>query len=167
MKIRVTGPTKQAQRLANSIQHLGSGKGKTEINARASEVVYSLVQDNFQNSTDPDGNAWEPLKFREGDPLVDTGGLRDSIDVTSVTSDSFEMGTDWEYAHVHQDGMTITGPGSFPGYDFVQKTNRRFRYNSVTIPSRQMVPENEFSEEWMKQIEEGLAELLSGKLGVK
>jgi phage gpG-like protein len=40
----------------------------------------SKIQLGFRSSTSPSGQRWAPLKFRQGQPLVDRGNLRDSID---------------------------------------------------------------------------------------
>ncbi len=51
---------------------LGSGSIMTGLNKLASEMQNDVLK-KF------DTNNWQPLKYREGSPLIDTGSLRQSI----------------------------------------------------------------------------------------
>ena len=50
----------------------------TEIMAVTAGLIVGDVVDHFDKSKRPGGN-WKPVKFREGSPLKDRGGLRNSI----------------------------------------------------------------------------------------
>ena len=60
----------------------------------------------FAESRAPDGAAWKPLKYRKGQPLLDTGRLRNSF-ATRIGDKSVVVGTNVVYARVHNEGGTI------------------------------------------------------------
>jgi phage gpG-like protein len=60
-----------------------------------------------ETKTSPDGAAWPPNRAGTS-TLLDTGKhLRDSIAFISA-ADQVEVGSSWEFAHVHQEGAVIT-----------------------------------------------------------
>jgi phage virion morphogenesis protein len=73
----------------------------------AYEGIGASLKDNirlgFVDSTSPYGEKWLPLKHRVGQPLVDTGRLRDSI-TYRASNDGVEVGTNVVYAAIHQFG---------------------------------------------------------------
>ncbi|MGK8437201.1 phage virion morphogenesis protein [Ectopseudomonas hydrolytica] len=80
-----------------------------EINAR----LLAKVRLGFRNSTDPYGQKWAPIQPRwrnrrrvPGQPLLDTGRLRNSIR-GATTGNSMRIFTDVEYAQYHQLGMRV------------------------------------------------------------
>ncbi|MFP8003881.1 phage virion morphogenesis protein [Pseudomonas aeruginosa] len=80
-----------------------------EINAR----LLAKVRLGFRNSTDPYGEKWAPIKPRwrnrrrvPGQPLLDTGRLRNSIR-GATTGNTMRIFTDVEYAQYHQLGMGV------------------------------------------------------------
>lgn len=81
----------------------------------ALELTYQC----FDAGTDPYGNAWPGLKAERGrnlkakggkasKPLRDTGTLRNSIGITSVSSSGFKLSTGCVYAAVHNFGHAFT-----------------------------------------------------------
>lgn len=115
--------------------------------------LLTLVRDGFRSGTDPWGRRWAPLAVRSGQPLRDTGRLRNSF-VGRATDDEAVIGTNVCYAVVHQMGTTITAGkpsgnnvcGYTPkGAPFLQfKTPGGFvRKKSVEIPRRAMLPIDE------------------------
>lgn len=57
----------------------------------------------FKQSTDPWGTPWEPIKHRDGKPLIDNRILLSSIQ--SIYGDDFsEVGTNLVYGPIHQFG---------------------------------------------------------------
>lgn len=89
-----------------------------------------------EEKTAPDGTPWKPN--HAGTPiLVATGQhLLSSLIWTSSTTDA-EWGATWEYAHVHQDGMTIV-PKNAEKLVF-QMGGRTVFAKEVTIPARPFV----------------------------
>lgn len=70
----------------------------------------------FETGKGPDGGTWEKsarAKAQGGQTLKDSGQYEASI--TWSAGDSFaQWGTNWPFAHVHQDGMTIRAKGDGP-----------------------------------------------------
>lgn len=80
-----------------------------EINAR----LLAKVRRGFRNSTDPYGQKWAPIQPRwrnkkraPGQPLLDTGRLRNSIR-GATTTNTMRIFTDVEYAQYHQLGQRV------------------------------------------------------------
>ena len=92
-----------------------------EIGAR----FIARVRLGFRTSTDPYGNAWEPLKVRAGQPLRNTGRLEKSF-VHSATNDFARIGSNLIYASTHNEGR---GP----------------------IPKRQIIPGDELPQAWEEE----------------
>lgn len=72
--------TRQMKTLAEKIKHLGPNnphikQGLNNIGVR----WVARIKANFRNSTDPYGVAWAAIYHRQGQPLLDTGRLRNSI----------------------------------------------------------------------------------------
>ncbi len=89
-----------------------------------------------EEKTAPDGTPWKPNNA--GKPiLVATGQhLLSSLIWTASATDA-EWGATWEYAHVHQDGMTIV-PKNAEKLVF-QMGGRTVFAKEVTIPARPFV----------------------------
>ena len=75
--------------------------------------LLAKVRLGFRISTDPYGQKWEPIQPRwrnrrrvPGQPLLDTGRLRDSIR-GATTGNSMRIFTDVEYAQYHQLGQRV------------------------------------------------------------
>lgn len=83
------------------------------------QLVKADVKENFQGSHTPDGTPWKPLLFPRprskgaDKPLLDRGLLQASISasgkghVEEVTPTGFTVGTNLEYASLHQYGGVI------------------------------------------------------------
>lgn len=86
-----------------------------------------------EEKTSPDGAPWKAN--REGTSILLRSGehLRDSI-AFEVGSGLVRWGSSWQYAHVHQNGATIT-PKAKPALSFMSGGTRRFA-KKVTIPAR-------------------------------
>lgn len=140
------------------------------VNGVRAEAL-KLVADGFQQSKDPYGNEWEPLKYRDGNPLIDTGRLRASFTAQeSFTGNSttVTVGTNVQYAKYHQFGTVIPAhkrqvkiaTGGARKGKIVSKKYKGFgeiREISVKggkIPARPMLPTEGESSEWNKAIEE-------------
>lgn len=68
--------------------------------------LQTLIDLTFKRGVDPWGNAWRPLKQRNGQPLRDTGRLMASV-TPRVSDQGVTIGTNLKYAAVHQFGATI------------------------------------------------------------
>ncbi len=89
-----------------------------------------------EEKTSPDGAPWQP-NLEGTSILVDTGlNLLYSIASTASASEA-EWGSNWQYAHVHQNGMVIK-PKSAKALSF--KVGGNFaQVKSVSIPARPFV----------------------------
>ncbi len=97
----------------------------------------------------PNGEAWPPNK--EGTAILFRTGrhLHDSI-ASSSSGASGEFGAAWEFAHVHQEGATIT-PKSAGRLSFMLGGKRVFA-KKVTIPARPFVGVSTDDAEEMKEL---------------
>lgn len=123
----------------------------TAVNDEIGNALVNLVKLGFRNSTTPDGARWAPLVFRDGQPLRDTSRLMNSIEHV-VTPDGVEVGTNVEYAHVHQTGMTIKPKNG----KFLVFTPRGFSHpifaKQVTVPARPFLPEGDLPTAWGREV---------------
>jgi phage gpG-like protein len=89
-----------------------------------------------ETKTSPDGAAWPPNRAGTS-TLLDTGRhLRDSI-AFIASADQVEVGSSWEFAHVHQEGARIT-PKTAQRLAFTIGGQKVFA-KAVTIPARPFV----------------------------
>jgi phage gpG-like protein len=88
-----------------------------------------------EEKTSPDGAAWKP-NLKGTSILVDKGNLLYSIMSTASAAEA-EWGSNWQFAHVHQSGMTIT-PKDKKALQF-KFGNQFVTTKSVTIPARPFV----------------------------
>lgn len=100
-------------------------------------VLESSTRERIEETkTAPDGSAWPPNQA--GTPILRASGrhLLDSIAfIASVTE--VEVGSSWEFAHVHQDGAVIK-PKDAERLSFMFGGRRVFA-RQVTIPARPIV----------------------------
>lgn len=123
-------------------------KRRNLLNA-VGETLVSGTLERFEKEEDPEGRKWEPSgraweqglnsrRGRMGKTLQNTGRLRSSIDY-AATRDSVLVGSNVEYARIHQEG------------------GKAGRGCKVTIPAR---PYLGISEEDRKEVEAVMAEHL-------
>lgn len=89
-----------------ALRNLVFESDKAEALGAIGADIQRRVKLGFRSSTDPWGVPWKPIKHRKGQPLVDTGRLRNSITYRS-TADSVIVGTNVEYAAIQHFGGTI------------------------------------------------------------
>lgn len=93
----------------------------------------------FESQEGPDGQRWEPsarAKAEGGQTLKDSGIFEGSI-VGHGSRNQAEWGTNWPFAHVHQDGMTIKAKGDGPMRFNIPGLGFRSAHE-VVIPARPM-----------------------------
>lgn len=104
----------QLQALSNKIIKLGPNNVHIKSGLNKIAVAWvAKIRLNFRNSTDPYGEAWAPISHRKGQPLIDTGELRDSID-GSVNRLDIELSSPLDYAYKHNYGIGITKRSFLP-----------------------------------------------------
>lgn len=136
------------------------------LTAIGQEMVTSTAR-RFETSTAPDGTRWKPslAALQEGrQTLIKTARLRDS-NTYNVSSTDVEVGTNVEYAGVHQDGAqtrphTIAARRAralaIPGIGYRRKVN----HPGSTIPARPFLGVSRqdetvihnLTEDWMRKI---------------
>lgn len=99
--------TSALQELVSKVRQLGPAnphvkKGLNQIGVR----WIARVKTCFQRSVDPYGNLWAPITHRQGQPLLDTGRLRNSIK-HNVRGANLELASNLIYADNHQYGITV------------------------------------------------------------
>lgn len=124
-----------------------------DLRPAMAEIGSTLVDNiklGFRDGSDPWGRAWEPLKHRDGQPLLDTGELRNSI-TFRAGKDRVEVGSNDTAGKVlmHQFGGVSKG-----------------RFRGATIPARPFLPIRDGSvdmpSEWTDEIMDIVRDHLEG-----
>jgi len=104
-EVKLEIDTKALKTLAEKVRKLGPQnphvkRGLNEIGVR----WVARIKANFRNSVDPYGNKWAPVTHRQGQPLIDTGRLRNSIkhDVRGI---DVYLTSPIIYADTHNEGL--------------------------------------------------------------
>lgn len=130
-----------------------------------STTLLSLIRGGFNAGVSPQGVRWLPLKIRVGgDPLVDTGELRDSIK-GSVTNggEAVELETDKIQANLQQFGGTVT-PKNGPYLIFAGRGGHPIFAKEVYVPARPYMPDGDFSMSWASAIDATMANFFGMEL---
>ena len=167
---------------------IGDGKLRLSIAKNCAEAGMKVLDDEFRSSTDPYGRPWAPLTSRIGQPLRDTGThLQGSLSPKSSQT-GFVISTSFKGAAVHQYGATIRAkPGKVlafqvrgPNYASAMRAARRsgrpqsvavlkrntMRFlKSVTIPSRQYMPEGDVGARWAKGLNAAATKVVWNAMG--
>jgi len=117
-------------------QMLAAGVDMTSAWASVGHNIVRRIRLCFRLSKSPVGAPWEPLKIRQGQPLVDTGRLRRSI-TFKADPQGVTIGTNLKYAPIHQFGGTISAKNA-PFLVF--KTPTGFARKKKVIPARPFMP---------------------------
>jgi phage gpG-like protein len=99
--------TRGLEELVRKVRQLGPGnphvrKGINPIGIR----WIARVKVCFQRGVDPYGQPWAPITHRQGQPLLDTGRLRNSVK-HNVRGTNLELASNLVYADNHQYGITV------------------------------------------------------------
>ncbi|RAI38163.1 phage virion morphogenesis protein [Rhodoplanes elegans] len=145
----------------NALTSRLSGAETEELMTEIGGILEASTRERIsETKTSPDGAAWAPNRAGTSILLESGRHLLDSI-AFIAGADQVEVGSSWEYAHVHQDGATIT-----------PKTARRLVFKvggktvfarSVTIPARPFVG---FSAEDREKVERLATDWLGRLAGV-
>lgn len=118
---------------------MDAGEQLEDLHRRIGAALVSNVQLGFKAGASPDGQAWAPLKIRKGQPLRDTGRLRSSINAQADDS-GVTVGTNVDYAAVHQFGTTIKPKKQGGRLVFAGGSGGLIFAKQVTIPARPFMP---------------------------
>lgn len=99
--------TRGLEDLVRRVRQLGPNnpyvrKGLNTIGVR----WVAKIKQCFQRGVDPYGNRWAPITHRQGQPLLDTGRLRNSVK-HNVRGTNLELASNLIYADNHQYGITV------------------------------------------------------------
>lgn len=107
----------------------------------AGSVLLNRIRLGFRHGKAPDGTPWAPLKFRQGQILVDSTHLRKSIKL-AVSGDTATVGTNVRYAKTHQFGAVIV-PVKAKLLRFRNKLTGAWIFaKKVKVPARPFMPLN-------------------------
>lgn len=167
----VRGDFAELAKLRAAFRQASSGDLRSRLLKAAASEALTQVQLEFRESVDPTGQAWAPLKYRDGMPLRDTGRMANSF-TSKPTGNGFMVGTNVAYAVYHQKGtkgrkaaqtrMQAVGKnGRFMSRLRAGKAKSAsvgvrsltFKAGSGGIPARPMVPEGGLTARWRKPIE--------------
>lgn len=134
--IRIVVEVSGVEAVNAHLERLAS-RDTTELMTNIGAVLESSTRERIEETkTSPDGAAWAP-NLEGTSILLWTGRhLRDSIAYIASAND-VEVGSSWEFAHIHQDGATIT-PKNAKRLSFFLR-GRRVSARKVTIPARPFV----------------------------
>ena len=102
MSVQLTGDWRKFEKVLANLANLDM----TEIHQRIAARLYTNTRMRFRTGTDPEGTPWRKPKWRQGQPLRDTGTLLQSIH-TKSSSAFAAVGTNMEYARIHQFGGVV------------------------------------------------------------
>lgn len=129
--------------------HIDISKAGAELGAQlpdakkllepAARKLVALIKLGFKTSTGPNGEKWAPLKFRDGQPLRDTGLLQNSF-FTFFGPDYVDIGTNRVGARVHQFGAVIRPVKAKMLRFFAKGSSIPIFRKSVKIPARPFFP---------------------------
>ncbi|WP_376748275.1 phage virion morphogenesis protein [Stutzerimonas nitrititolerans] len=99
--------TRGLEELVRRVRQLGPNnphvrKGLNTIGVR----WVAKIKQCFQRGVDPYGNRWAPITHRQGQPLLDTGRLRNSVK-HNVRGTNLELASNLIYADNHQYGISV------------------------------------------------------------
>ena len=156
---------KTTKLLENKLQAITDAMGADDLLHDIGRAIRTRVEMGFRNTTDPYGDKWQSLKYRSGQPLSDTGRLRNSISY-EVQGDALVVGTNVCYAIVHQFGATVEATGK-KGVGLCGESRKGasllafptpggwIRAKKVTIPARPIFPDSRgMPPAWAKAIKQ-------------
>jgi phage virion morphogenesis protein len=145
----IAGPS-----LADLRARLAGIKGaafRAKLAQNLAEEARTQVANGFRQERDPYGEAWAPLKSREGKILRDTGRMAASVATAQVGPDGFRIEVGANYAKYHQLGTKPhqraeraarqSARGRFVGPRARESYLLRIRAHTTPgLPRRQMLP---------------------------
>jgi phage gpG-like protein len=162
----ISGDFSELRELQGALNAVASAGFRRSVNAELEETARTLVALEFETSIDPYGHHWADLKSRDGQPLLDTGRLRNSFGGDGADSSAFRFGTDVVYASLHQYGGTVrhaaraaprTKAGRFLSHGRASRSAAKSQAltflpeHDATVPQRQMMPEGDLPDSWLAE----------------
>jgi phage gpG-like protein len=157
----VTGSFRDLDRLIQRLDRIAQPRFAEGLARNLGQAALNQVDESFAGQRDPWDRPWKPSARAEssgGQTLRKSARLQRSL--TSQTSlatspRGFEIGTNVQYASVHQYGAVIK-PVKAKALRF--KIGKRWvQARAVRIPARPYIPEPELSPRWARAFEEAAA----------
>lgn len=105
--ITVQVDTRGLEELVRKVRQLGPSNPHVRKGLNQIGVSWiAKVKICFQRSIDPYGQSWARITHRQGQPLLDTGRLRNSVK-HNVRGTNLELASNLVYADNHQYGITV------------------------------------------------------------
>lgn len=129
--------------------------------------IANRIRLGFRTSKSPYGEAWKPITYRQGKPLVNNAHLLSSIG-HHATKNSVTIGTDEDivYAKIHQFGGVIRPRTAKTLRFFIG--NRMILTDKAVIPARPYLPikDNEvlLPQDWLKATVKALQDHIESQL---
>lgn len=139
----VSGNFAKLRSFAQSLRNVAGTSGLVALNRNLAEAAVELVKDGFEKQSDPHGSKWKPT-LRGGAILQDTGRLRNSFAVKSVTPHGFLVTGSATYGVYHQTGTS--------------------RMPARKMPARKMVPDSSMPAAWLTELETVAETYLKSKI---
>ena len=130
-----------------------------KVAQRMAATAVELLGDEFDKSRDPYGNAWQPLKYRKGKPLLKTARMARSR-TAQASGPNVKVTITAGYAKYHQDGATVPARSNIRGRTLwhdprtgrlvkrrtrlklvVETKAKPATFGEFKIPRRQMLPD--------------------------
>jgi phage gpG-like protein len=102
----LAGDFRKLAALREAAARVGTGRWRAPLSRLLAARALELVQAQFDRSQDPYGQRWKAPQFRRGRPLLNTGNLRSSFDVTSSAS-GFPLRSKHPGARLHNYGGVV------------------------------------------------------------
>lgn len=124
----------------------------TGIHREIGEYILGTVHDRFKKGVGPDGKKWPEsirAKAEQGQTLVDNRHFQESFTYRAAP-DRVDVGTNWPYAHVHQEGRVIKAKKA--RYLRFRVGGKYAVKKQVKIPARPVLGLNDQDQEEIKKI---------------
>jgi phage gpG-like protein len=145
------GNTAGLGRLLASVKRLQGAEMRNRLAKVVAAEALAQTLLGFEASRDPYGKAWKALRVRHGQPLLDTGRLRNSLH-TYTSGTLAGVATDVKYAPIHQAGGVIR-PVRAKALRFKGPKGWIFTKGPVTIPARPFFPTRGLPRAWLREFE--------------
>lgn len=143
------------------------GGDNVRVLSRLNVLMLQNVQQHFRKKEAPEGK-WEPLKFRKGQALRDTGRLYASIQKSrDIGRNATVVGSNVIYAPVHNFGATIPVTDKMRNFLRYKGINLKRDTRVVKIPKREfMWLDFGFYDKAKKVVADEIAKQLKGTVGL-
>lgn len=158
MAVALRGDFDRLERLVARAGRIASPAFRRQMLGDMAKEVNRQIGIGFDRGQDPNGNAWQPLRFGSRSPLVKSGKLKRKAQNALPTIDGVMVQVDLVYAATHQYGATIRARKA----KFLRfRAGRRWIFaKQVTIPARPFLPSGELPQRWREALANVVVESL-------